>query len=188
MVDDGQRHKHRTRPVAHVPEVDVKPFADEQHLARDGRDVVPAHEAKQREVELGEGVHPRDTAEVAGHLAGLEHTRVRDGEAGELEREVSLHGGVHLGGTVGVDVPAAVSELAVEDVVHRLALPFRVHRVRPVVIRHHVGHERHVHDEFAQPVTFPVLDAEEILLRPLRGRRERGLGELPEGMSGLGGR
>ena len=84
VVDDRERHKHRARPVAHVPEIHVEPFTDEEDLARDGRHMIPAHQADEGEVELGEGVHSRDAAQRAGHGASLEHTRVGGGEACQL--------------------------------------------------------------------------------------------------------
>ncbi len=123
MVDDGQRHEHGARPVAHVPEIDVKPFADEQHLARNRRDVFPREQADEREIKFGKRVHPRHAAEMQRHFARLEHPRIGHRHAGELEREIRLDGGVHLRRAVLVNVPAAVRQLHGEDVVDGLALP-----------------------------------------------------------------
>ncbi len=164
MVDDGQRHDHPARPVAHVPEIHVKPFADEQHLARNRRDIFPREQAEQRQIQLGKRVHARHAAEVQRHLARLQHARIRDRHAGQLEREIRLDGGVHLRRPAVIDVPAAVRQLHRKDVVDRLALPFRVHLAVPVMIRHRVGHERGIHHQFADPETFRLLFREQKLL------------------------
>ena len=44
MVDDGQRHEHRATPVAHVVEVYVKPFANENDFAGNGGDKFPGEQ------------------------------------------------------------------------------------------------------------------------------------------------
>src|SRR5262245_4501270 len=35
MINDRQWDEHGPRPIAHVPEIHVKPFADQQHFAGD---------------------------------------------------------------------------------------------------------------------------------------------------------
>ena len=52
MVDDSQRHEHGTGPIAHLPEIDVEPFSDEQDFAGDRRDMVPADQPDEGEVKL----------------------------------------------------------------------------------------------------------------------------------------
>jgi len=138
VVDDGQRHEHRARPVAHLPEIDVKPFADQQHFARNRRDIFPREQAEEREIQLGKRVHARHAAEMQRHFARLQHARVGRRHARELEGEIRLDGGVDFRRAAVIDVPAAVRQLHREDVVDGLALPFRVHAVVPVVIGHHV--------------------------------------------------
>ena len=86
---------------------------------------------EQREVQLGERVHARHAAQVERHFARPQHAPVGHRHAGELEREVGLDGGVDLGRAAVVNVPAAVGQLHGEDVIDRLALPFRVHLARP---------------------------------------------------------
>ena len=41
MIDDRQRHEHRPRPGTQLPEIEVKPFSDEDDFARDRRHVSP---------------------------------------------------------------------------------------------------------------------------------------------------
>ena len=164
MVDDGQRNDHRPRPVAHFPEVDVEPLADEEHLARNGGHVAPLHQADEGQVELGEGVHPRHATEGSGHFPGAEHARISGGDAGQFQRQVGLDRRVHLGRAVRIDVPAAVGELLVEDVVDRLALPTRVHLPPPVVEGHHVGDQRHIDHQFAHPIAFGLLLRQQVAL------------------------
>ena len=169
MVDDGQRHEHGARPVAHVPEIHVEPFADEQHLAGNGRDVFPREQADQREIQLGKGVHARHAAEVQRHFARRNMRGSVTRHAGQFEREIRLDGGVHLRRAAVVDVPAAVGQLHGKDVVDRLALPFLVHLAVPMMINHRVGHERGIHHQFADPVAFRPLQTEQIFLRPQNG-------------------
>ena len=169
MVDDGQRHDHGARPVAHVPEIHVEPFADEQHLARNRRDIFPRKKADEREIQFGKRVHARHAAEVQRHFARPQHPRVGHRHAGELEREIGLDGGVHLRRAAVINVPAAVRQLHGEDVVDRLALPFRVHLAVPMVIRHRVGDERGIHHQLADPVAFGLLQAQKVFLRPQDG-------------------
>ena len=171
MVDDGQRDDHGPRPVAHLPEVDMEPFADEEHLARDGGHVVPGHQADEGQVELRKGVHPRHAAEGPGHFPGAEHAWIGGGDAGQFQRQVGLDRGVHLGRAVGVDVPAAVAELLLEDVMDGLALPDRVHLPPPVVEGHHVGDQRHVDHQLAHPVTLGLLLRKQVAL----GSGDRGV-------------
>ena len=157
VVDDGQRNDHRPRPVAHLPEVDVEPLADEEHLARNGGHVVPSHQADEGQVELGKGVHPRHAAQGAGHFPSSEHPWIGRGDAGQLQGQVGLHGGVHLGRAMGIDVPSAVGELFLEDVVDGFALPTRVDFAPPVVEGHHVGDQGHIDHQLAHPVPLRLL-------------------------------
>ena len=85
--------------------------------------------------------------------------------AGQLEREVGLDGGVHLGWAVRIDVPAAVPELPLKDVVDRLAFPFAVHLPPPMVKGDHVRHQGDVHDQFPNPIAFRFLLGEKVRLR-----------------------
>ena len=64
VIDDRQRHQHRAAPGTHFIEVHVEPLADQDHLARNGRHVIPRKKAQQRQVQLGKGVHPRHTAKA----------------------------------------------------------------------------------------------------------------------------
>ena len=123
----------------------------------------------QREIQFGKRVHARHAAEVERHFARLQHARVGDGHAGELEREIGLDGGVHFRRAAVINVPAAVGQLHGEDVVDRLALPFLVHLAVPMVIGHRVRDERGIHHQFADPVAFRPLQTEQIFLRPQNG-------------------
>ena len=87
------------------------------------------------------------------------------GGPAEVNATIKAYLALKLAGVV--DVPAAVGELLGEDVVDRLALPFGIHVARPMVVGDHVRDERHVHHEFADPVALGLLDAQQIILRPL---------------------
>jgi len=122
--------------------------------------------SQEREVQLGEGVHARHTAEVQRHFAGAQHPRVGLRHAGKFEREIGLDGGVYVGRAAVIDVPAAIRQLHGQQVIDRLALPFGVNLPVPMVIRDRVGHERGIHHQFADPVTLRLLQAQKVFLRP----------------------
>src|ERR1043166_4726190 len=81
VIDDGQRNEHRPRPIAHLVEVYVKPFADENDFARNRGHVVPGKEAQQREIQFRKGIQTRHAAEVLGHFARAEHSWIGHGHA-----------------------------------------------------------------------------------------------------------
>ena len=167
MVDDRQRHEHRAAPGTHLVEVHVEPFADQDDLAGNGRHIFPGEQAQQRQIELREGVHARHAPEVQRHFARAQHARVGDRHAGQLQRQVSFDRRIHLRRAAVIDVPAAVRQLHREDVIHRLALPLGIHLAVPMVVGDHVRHQRRIHHQFADPVAFGLLLAEQIALRPL---------------------
>ena len=169
VVDDGERHDHPARPVAHVPEIHMEPFAEKQHLARNRRDVFPREQPDEREIQFGKRVHARHAAEVQRHLARTQHPRVGHGNAGKFQREIRLDGGVHFRRAAVIDVPAAVRQLHGEDFIDRLAFPFLVRAAVPVMKHHHVRNQRGIHHEFANPVTLRFLFGQKKLLRPLEG-------------------
>ncbi len=171
VVDDRQRHKHRARPVAHVPEIHVKPLADEQHFTGDCGDILPRIQINQREVELREGVHPRYPAEAAGHRPRLEHPGVGDRDAAKFEREIALDGRVHLRRPAGVNIPAAVRQLSVEQVLDGLPFPCRIDAAIPVMKNHHVRDEGRIDHQLTHPVTGGLLEVEEVLLRAFERQR-----------------
>ena len=170
VIDDRQRHEHGARPVAHVPEIHVKPFANEQHFARNRGHIFPREQTEQREIQLRECVHPRHAAEIHRHFARAQHPWIGDRHARELEGEIRLDGGVHLRRPAVIVVPAALRQLHREDVIDRLALPFGINFSVPVMIRDRVRDERGIHHQFADPEAVRLLRAQEILLRPLDGR------------------
>jgi hypothetical protein len=182
MIDDGERHEHGSRPVAHVPEIHMEPFADEQDFAGNCRHVFPGEQANQGEIQLGKRVHPGHAAEVQRHFARAQHAGIGDRDTGEFQGEVRLDGGIYFRGAAVINIPAAIRKLHGEDVVHRFALPFRVHFAVPVVIRQHVGNEGGIDHQFAHPITFLMLNTQQIVLRPpdgglqIAGGFRRGIG------------
>ena len=157
MVDDGQRNEHGARPVAHVPEIDVEPFSDQQHFTGEslGR-------GSSRPARSGQGTASRrcscgDATQRDGALAGLQHARIGDGQPRELQGEISLDGGIHLPRGHWDRYSSAVRKLAGHDMVDRLALPFLVDLSPPVVESDHVCHQRNIHDQLADPASLGLL-------------------------------
>ena len=142
MVDDRQRHDHAARPVAHVPEIHMEPFADEQHFARNRRHIFPREQTDECEIQFGKSIHARHAAEMPRHLPRLQHPGIRHRHARQFQREIRLDRRIHFRRPAVVNIPAPVRQLHREDVIDRFALPFLIHAAIPVMIRHHVRDQR----------------------------------------------
>jgi hypothetical protein len=108
MINDGKRNQHRAAPIAHLVEVHVKPFPDQNDFAGNRRNIIPREHSQQRQIEFGKCVHPRNPTEAERDLTGSEHSRIRDRNSGQLQRQICFDGGVHFGGPPVINVPAAV--------------------------------------------------------------------------------
>ena len=160
MVDDGKRHEHGARPRTHLPEIHVKPFADQDDFAGNRRHVFPGEQTEQREIKPGEGVHSRHAAEAQSHLTRLQHARVSHRHARQFQSEIPFDGCVYVRRAAVIDVPAAVRQLHGKDMMDRFALPCLVHFAVPVMVGNHVGAECRIDHQFADPITFRLLEAE----------------------------
>ncbi len=126
--------------------------------------MVPGEEAQQRQVQLVPGVALGDAAQAQDHGAGRDHLRLVRGEAGELQRQIGHHGGVHLAGAAGVDGPAAVGLLFLQDVLYALRLDLEVDLPQPVHVEDVVGGQGAVDHQLAAPMAVRLLEAQEVLL------------------------
>src|SRR5690349_6232135 len=48
MIDDRERNDHAAAPIAHVPEIYVKPFSNEQNFRRNCGQIFPRKKSEQR--------------------------------------------------------------------------------------------------------------------------------------------
>ena len=108
----------------------------------------------------------------------------------ELQREISLHARVHIGGAVLVNVPPAVLELPPPEVRHAFFLKDQVHLTRPMHVEHVVRAKRAIDEQLPAPVSVVVLEPHEIRLRAPDRRAEAVAGlfafdRLSEGHCGL---
>ena len=179
VIEDREREEHRAAPRGEFVDVEEEPAREEHHLDRDGGQELPRELAEQREVELRVGVHARDAAEPQDARAAFVHPWLHGRVAGELQREVGFHAGIHVAGPALVDVPPAVGELPAADVRHAFLLQDRIHLPSPVHVEHVVRAERAIDEELAAPMSVRVLEAEEIRLRAGDGKLE-GIGGLPK--------
>ena len=173
VIEDGQRDEHRPAPRGHFVDREKEPLRHEDHLDRDGGEILPRKLPEQREVELRVGIHLRDAAEPQHAGARFLHPRLRGRVARELQREVGFDRGVHLARTAFVDVPAAVRDLPPADVRDAFLLEHGIDLVRPVHEEDVVRAERAIDEKLADPVAVGVLEAEEVFLRLGNGLRER---------------
>src|ERR1700674_1786315 len=109
--DDRQRDDDAPGPRRHLVQVEIEPARQQHHLRRHRRASPPVVLAADRQVDLGEAVASLDAAELQDGPAGALHVRGLGSVAGELEDEVRLDRGAHLGRSARVDRPAACREL-----------------------------------------------------------------------------
>ena len=116
MIDDRERDEHGPAPGRHFVNVKRRPGRQQNHFHRNRRQIFPGKLPEQREVKLAEGVHPRNAAEPQDGRARLLHERRVGRAAGELEREVGFDRRVDLARAAVINVPAAVRQLAFQNV------------------------------------------------------------------------
>ena len=126
--------------------------------------IFPGKLAEQRQVKLAVGVHPRDAAEPQDVGARFLHEGRIGAVPGELEREVGFDAGVDLARAAVVDIPAAIGELALQDVLRATALQRLVHFPQPVHEKHVIGAKGAIDHQLADPVAVGLLLAEEVAL------------------------
>ncbi len=111
-LHDRERHQDRPRPRGHL----VQHIAGEHHDLGRHRGHVPSRvESEEAEVDLDVAVGSLQAAERENARAGAAQRVAIDGQAGEFQRAVRLHRGADFGWTAGVDVEAAIGQLAVEN-------------------------------------------------------------------------
>ena len=164
MIDDRERHEHRPAPGAHLINIHAEPFAQQDDFARNRWHIFPRKQPEQRQVKLGERIHPRHAAQSHGHRTGAQHPGIGCGHSRQFQRQIGLDRRVDLRWSSEIDVPAAVRVLQRKQMIDRLLLPSLVHRPVPMVIRDQVGRDRAVHHQFPDPVALRLLLAKQVVL------------------------
>src|SRR5215469_2499600 len=81
--------------------------------------------------------------------------------ASKLQPEIRLHGGADIRGPAGIDAPAAIGVLVLQDVARGFFEALLVDRAQQGVQDHVVGFERGVGFELATPIAVVVLPGEQ---------------------------
>ena len=111
-LHDGERHQDGARPRGHFVEHVARQHDD---FGRHRGHVLARVEAEQAEVDLDVAVGRLQAAERQDALARAAQRLAIRIEAGEFERAIGFHGGADVGGAAGVDIEAAIGQLAIED-------------------------------------------------------------------------
>jgi hypothetical protein len=85
------------------------------------------------------------------------------GVAGQLQPEICLHGGTNVRRSTGIDTPAAVFVLLLQNVIRGLAEALRIPRAQQCVQQNVIRFQRSVGLQFAAPVAFFVLLGKQVL-------------------------
>ena len=163
-ADDGERHDDGARPARHAIEVERRPARQQHELRRDHRAALPRVLAEHRQIDLGERVAGLEAAAGADRLAGTCHVRRRRVVAEELEDEVRLRRGAHLGGPARIDRPAAARRLLPAQVDSRLAHSLAHGAVEEIERQDVLGLEDRVPFELTAPVPVRRLQRQKVAL------------------------
>ena len=169
MIDDGQGHEHGPAPRGHFVDVKRRPAGQQHHLHRDGRQIFPGKLPEQRQVKLAESVHLGDAPETHDGGARFAHERRVRGATSQLQGEVGFDRRVDFARPAVINVPAAVGQLALQNVPDTALLQQVIHFARPMHEEHEIGAERAIHQQLAAPMAIRMLLAKQILLRLAHG-------------------
>ena len=122
MIDDRERHEHGAAPGRHLVNVKRRPLRQQNHLHRDGGQIFPGKLAQQREIKFAERVHGGNAAEAQDGRARFLHERRVRRITGELQREIRFDRRVDFARPAVINIPAAVRQLAFQDVTHATLL------------------------------------------------------------------
>src|SRR5437763_7554498 len=137
--------------------VEWRPSRQQDHFHRNGGEIFPWKLPKQRQIELAESVHARNTAQAQNIGARLKHERQISRIASEFEGEVSFYRGVDFARAVEINVPAAVRELALENVLGATLLQLGIDLAEPMHIEHVIRAKGAIDKEFATPMPIRLL-------------------------------
>src|SRR6185295_3124127 len=153
-----------------------------QHQLRWNRGAILARiKAEEAEIDLDVAVSRLQPALGENAFARARQARIIGGNTGQFQREVCLHSGADLGGSLGVYIEPAVGKLAgqnrfrgLPDQRHAGRIPNAVFgRVHPQLEQNVIGFERAVGGQLRVPVAARVLPGEKVFSRALDGGGNR---------------
>jgi hypothetical protein len=123
-----------------------RPAWQEHHFRGDGGQILPRKLAEQRQIKLAERVHLRDAAEAHDVGTRFVHKRRVGRIASELQCKIRLHRSVNLARTTVIDIPAAIGQLAFQNVIDATPLQLHVDFAAPVHEQDVIGAECAIDD------------------------------------------
>ena len=130
---------------------------------------------KETEIDLGKCIDLGDAAHFENLLAGARQRGMIRRESRQLQPEVSLHRSADVGRAGGIDAPATVLILVIENVASGLVKTLLAARAEQRVEQNVIGFEGGIGFEFSAPVTLFVLLREKIVASRIDSDRDPAL-------------
>src|SRR5450631_717107 len=164
-VANRKRHQDGARPRRNLVDIEPEPVGKEHDFRRNRGNRVVIVLPKEAEIDLGKCIDFGHAAHLENLLAGAcQHGMIR-GESSQLQPEVRFHRSADVGRPAGVDAPATVFILVIQDVASGLVKTGLVAGAEQRMEQDVIGFEGGIGFQFSAPVTLFVLLREEILAR-----------------------
>ncbi len=171
-VADRKRHQNGARPRRNLVDVEPEPIGKQHDLRRNRRHRIVIVLPEETEIDLGECIDFGHAAHFKNLLAGARQRRMIGRESGQLQPEVGFHRSADVRRPAGIDAPAAVFILVVQDVRAALSkrswLPVPSSSMQQDVI----GLQAGIGFQFSAPVAIFVLLREKIFARRIDRDRD----------------
>ena len=126
---------------------------------------MPGKLPEQREVKLTEGIHLRDATETQNVRARFLHERQIGRVARQFQREVGFDRRIHFARAAVINIPAAIGQLAFQDVANATLLNRIIHFTEPMHEEDVIGTESAIDEQLAAPMPIGPLLPEQVFLR-----------------------
>ena len=168
-VADRKRHQDSARPRRNFVDIEPEPVRKQHDLRRNRGHRVVIVLPEETEIDLGKCIDFGHAAHLENLLAGARQRGVIRSESSQFQSEIRLHRSADVRGPGGVDAPASIFILVVQDVASRLVKAFLAARAEQRMQQDVIGFEGGVGFQFSAPVTLVMLLREKILARCIDG-------------------
>ena len=162
-VKDREGNDDSASPGGHFVDVDRKPGWEQHQLRGNGGRHLPNHGTHQSEIKSGVGVRGFEAAELQHTGTSTLHVRLIGAVAGKLEGKISFDRGIEFGGTAEINIPAAVRQLALANIIGELAYTLGIGFIQDMQIENIVGFQSGVGLELANPIPLGGLQRQQML-------------------------
>src|SRR5208337_4331733 len=168
-VADRKRHQNGARPRRNLVDIEPEPVGKQHDLRRNRRDRVVIVLPEETEIDLGKCIDFGHAAHLKNFLPGTCQRGMIGRKSCQLQPEVSFHRSADVGRAGGVDAPAAVFVLVVQDVARGLVKALLAARSEQRMEQDVIGFEGGIGFQLATPVPFWVLLREKIFASRVDG-------------------